>query len=124
MQVNDKTADFHALSRLLPPRAEASTITVACQAADFSASALARAVEDSNAHLVNLNVTADSLPGGRLVIELRTSLPHSAATVRSLTRYGFEVLSATSVPVTTDEFNPDDDALRRRAAELLHILQL
>lgn len=107
----------------MPPRQEASVITVVCHPADFSASALARAVEDSNAHLVNLNVTGARRDDGRMTIELRTSLRNPDPTVRSLARYGFETIEAQAFPseATGNDF---DEALRSRAAELIHILNL
>lgn len=109
---------------LMPPRDEASVLTVACRPADFSASALARAVEDSDAHLLNMNVTAETLPDGRMTIELRTSLRNASATARSLTRYGYDVINATSFPETDPADSALDLTMRRRAAELLHILEL
>ncbi len=97
-------------------------LVVACRPNDFSASALARAVEDSDAHLLNLNVTDRRLDDGRITIELRTNHRNGASTARSLERYGFEV-------VAIDGLAPDgdakiDDTLRRRAAELTHILEI
>lgn len=111
------------LWHLMPPRQEASVITVVCHPSDFSASTLARAVEDSNAHLLNMNVTGATRDDGRMTIELRTSLRHSDATIRSLARYGFETIDSQSFPAEErhDDF---DDTLRSRAAELMHILNL
>lgn len=110
----------------MPRQREASMLTVACFPDDFSASQLARAVEDSNAHLLNLNVTDRRLDDGRITVELRTNLLHHTATARSLERYGYEVLHARSLLngkiVIAD--GDADDTSRRRAAELLHILNL
>lgn len=107
----------------MPPLPETSLITVACPPEDFSASLIARAVEDSDAHLINMNVTSRRLEGGLLAVELRTnhSCPDSA--VRSLRRYGFEVIDARSADVSAPVAS-DDEALRDRAAELLHILNV
>lgn len=114
--------DFrNGLSReaMMPPQPEASRLLVACYPANFSASVLARAIEDTNAHLINMNVTSRRLDDGRLTIELRTNRRNPSAAVRSLERYGYEVLA-------TDETEPDetDSQLRARAAELLNILEL
>ena len=115
--------DTARLWHLMPPRQEASVITVVCRPSEFSASSLARAVEDSDAHLLNLNVTGETRADGRMTIELRTSLRHADATARSLERYGYEVVSARSFPggAFGDEL---DETMRSRAAELLHILEL
>ena len=108
-------------SHLMPPMDEASRLVVACHPADFSASALARAVEDTNAHLVNLNVTARRLDDGRLTVELRTNHRNPGAAARSLERYGFEVLEHNG---TSDPDDPTDEMLRHRAGQLLKILEI
>ncbi len=107
------------LEMLMPPLQESSRLVVACYPANFSASVLARAIEDTNAHLVNLNVTARRLDDGRLTVELRTNQRNSSAAARSLERYGYEVIA------TDGGESPEAEShLRDRAAELLHILEL
>lgn len=116
-------ADASRLWYLMPPMPEASVITVVCPPSEFSASTIARAVEDSNAHLLNMNVTGTSRDDGRMTIELRTSLRNSAPAERSLARYGYEVVASSSYP-PEDTRSELDDTMRSRAAELLHILEL
>lgn len=106
----------------MPPLEEASTLTVACLPADFSASVLARAVEDSDAHLINLNVTDRRLDDGRITVELRTNHRNTASTARSLERYGYEVIDARIPGSALPDF--DASTLRNRANELLHLLNL
>lgn len=113
--------DSPEMARLMPPLQEATRLVVACHPAEFSASAIARAIEDTNAHLVNLNVTSRRLDDGRLTIELRTNHRNASAAVRSLERYGYEVLALDSPDTASD---PADEMLRSRAANLLHILEL
>ena len=110
------------LEHLIPPQTEATVLTVACHPDDYCASSLARAVEDSEAHLINLNVTDCRLDDGRIAIELRTNHCNGGATARSLERYGFEVLEIEST--TGDSIVDSDPTLSARAAELLHILNL
>lgn len=118
-----KTAEREVrLARLMPPLAEASVLMVACRPDDFSASALARAVEDSDAHLINLNVTDCKLDDGRIMIELRTNHRNGGSTARSLERYGFEVLDYEIPGEVSDE--DSESTLRARAAELLHIINI
>lgn len=105
----------------MPPLPDSSVITVACRPDDFSASALAHAVEDSDAHLVNLNVTGLRLEDGRITVELRTNRLNSESTVRSLMRYGFDVLGPDAAPA---EAQADDSPLRARALHLLHLLEI
>lgn len=81
--------------RMFPPQRESCEITVACFRADYSASLIARAVEDCDAHLLNLNVTNDILPSGEIIVELRISHRDSGAVSRSLERYGYRVVAST-----------------------------
>lgn len=106
---------------LMPPQSEVSALTVLCHPDDFSASVLARAVEDSDAHLISLGIADAGLDDGRVAVELRTNRPNAASTARSLERYGFEVL-AVSAPEAMAEL--PDETLRTRAAELLHIINI
>lgn len=114
-----KVCDNLRIAHLMPPQQESSVLTVACRPDDFSASVLARAVEDSDAHLINLNVTATRLDDGRITVELRTNHSHYDSTARSLERYGFEVIAADASAAGNA-----DDVFSRRAAELLHIINI
>jgi hypothetical protein len=118
-------AELKQLWHLMPPQPEAAELTVACARNDYSASIIARAVEDCNAHLINMNVTADTLTDGRLTVDLRVNRRNVAGVARSLARYGYEVISTSA----DNDFNSNadsdaDNTLQRRAAELLHILEL
>lgn len=108
------------LDRLFPPVEESSTILLACRRGDFSASRIARAVEDCDAHLINLNVTTDgeSYPDSRIVVELRVTHRNPESVSRSLERYGYEVISA-------DGLAPANDTLiRDHYEELMRYLGL
>ncbi len=89
-----KTAGHVDVDRLFPPTDEASELLVACRRMDYSASAIARAVEDCDAHLLNLNLTGDSAPDGSddLMVELRVGLRNANPVARSLERYGYRVM--------------------------------
>ena len=107
------------LERLLPSRDDSSVLIVMCRPSDYSAGVIARAVEDCDAHLLNLNVTADTTPDGLAVIYLRVSHRDPSSVARSLERYGYEV-SATSSDVSPQT----DDEARLRALEVLHYLSV
>ncbi len=63
-----------------------------CRRSDYSASLIARAVEDCDAHLLNLNVTALSgEEADDLVVDLRINHRNALSVARSLERYGYEV---------------------------------
>jgi len=106
-----------SLERLFPPVAESSMLTVACRRGDYSASLISRAVEDCDAHLLNLNVTADTDNfDNRIVAELRVSHRNPESIARSLERYGYEVIA------TEATVSPDESVMRSHYDELMHYL--
>lgn len=84
------------MMRLFPENAESGCLTVACAQADYSASLIARAVEDADAHLLNLNVTSATGPLHGVVVELRVSHRDTSSVARSLSRHGYTILAADS----------------------------
>ncbi|MBD5260154.1 MAG: hypothetical protein HDS46_05120 [Bacteroides sp.] len=82
----------HSPELLFAPVQDSCELTVEIDRADYSASAIARAVEDADAHLLNLNVTArEPLQEGCVAVELRVSHRNAGAVGRSLERYGYRV---------------------------------
>lgn len=90
----DQSSLLEGIGRMIAPRDDCSVITVECAPEDYSASILAHAVEDSDAHLVDLFST----PGenGQVKVTLRVRHSDPTAAVRSLERYDFHVLEAHS----------------------------
>lgn len=116
---------------LFPPVAESSRLLVGCRREDYSASRIAHAVEDCNAHLLNLNVTAidqtagfdeveDYTSDGKfpVVCDLRVSHRNAESISRSLERYGYTVI------MSSDNETTDDNTLRRRINELFRYLEV
>lgn len=92
MGVADQTTVLEGLGRMLAPRDDSSVLTVECPASDYSASRLAHAVEDADAHLVDMwSVPA---PDGRVAVTLRVSHLDPSSVAHNLERYGYEVTSA------------------------------
>jgi len=88
--VIDQTSMLDGLGRMIAARDDCSVITVECRAEEYSASLLAHAVEDSDAHLVDMfTVPADD---GYLRVTLRVRHTDPSATVHSLERYDFRVV--------------------------------
>ncbi len=109
------------LSRLFPPVEDSSRLTVSCRRADYSASAISRAVEDCNAHLLNLNVTAAGTMdpfSDEMTVELRINHRNALAVARSLERYGYRILDLEHAP------GADSDTMRERVRELIHYLDV
>ncbi len=88
----DQTSLLEGFGRMIAARDDCSVITVECVPADYSASRLAHAVEDSDAHLVDLwTVPSDE---GMIKATLRVRRADPTATVHSLERYGYNVVEA------------------------------
>jgi len=106
---------------LYAPADEAAGILVACRRGDYSASRIARAVEDADTHLLNLNVTAlrhEATDSEYIVVALRVARRDAMPVARSIERYGYEVLDFEGPAV------PDDDTVRTRAEALLRYLEM
>lgn len=90
--VIDESSMLEGLGRLMPARDDSSVIVVECAPESYSASSIAHAVEDADAHLVDMI----SRPGseGRLNVTLRVRMTDPSAAVRSLERYGYEVVES------------------------------
>ncbi len=90
--VIDRDSLLDGIGRMIAARDDCSVITVECSPADYSASRIAHAVEDTDAHLVDLwSVPSD---GGRMRVTLRVRRDDPSSTVHSLERYGYDVVSA------------------------------
>lgn len=109
-----QTPIHHSPERLFPERDEASELSVACYRGDYSASRLARAVEDADAHLLNLNLTSEITPAGEIVVDIRVSHRSPSSVVRSLERYGYNVIQ-----IRESGSSDNDSTLADRASELL-----
>lgn len=113
-------AQDERLAELMPPAPETAELTVKCAPGDFMASAIARAVEDCDAHLINMNVTSARHDDGALLVHLRINRRNAATVIRSLERYGFEIAGHYGTDATTDQ----DSTLARNANYLLRIIDL
>lgn len=100
-----------------PYNPDSCRLVIACSRADYSASRIARAVEDADARLINLNVTAHDPGEGRLAVALRIDHRNPERVIRSLDRYGFPIIASESEEVA-------DDTLRRRYEELMRMLNI
>lgn len=104
------------LGAMLAGHDECSTIVVECNPKDYSASVVARAVEDADAHLLGL-ITSPS-DNDRLRITLRVSHTDPSAVAKSLLRYGFEVVESYS------KHSVDAEVASERLAQLALFLNV
>lgn len=110
--------DFHTL---FPAMEDESSVLIGCRKVDYSASKIARAVEDCDAQVLNINVTSLSpspYTTDELIVSLRFGHLNSESVCRSLERYGYNVINVAS----SKEYA--DDTLRMRANELLRYLEI
>mgnify|MGYP003199468487 CR=1 FL=1 len=77
---------------LVPESAEASEMLVSVDIVDYSASAVAKAVEDCDVALLGLSVTGMTSPSGRGIVWLRVGARNTHGVERSLARYGYETV--------------------------------
>lgn len=106
--------------------ADSSRLLVGCRREDYSASAVARAVEDCNAHVLNLNIvggdeyalSADDSGAFGIFFDLRVNHRSAEAVARSLERYGYTVL------LVANADGADSDTLRKRMDGLLRYLEM
>ena len=122
---NSKNKDFSPAkedmwSRRFPENPDASELVLAVMPEDYSASRIAGAVEDCNAHLLNLNVTRLLTERGQMIVDLRVNHSNSSSVARSLERYGFEVLDHGN----THGSDAETERARSRADEILRILNI
>lgn len=105
---------------LFPHSPDASTIIITCQPANYSASVIARAVEDCDAHVINLNILACRTDADELMIALRVDHRNASSVARSLQRFGYDVIDIEA----PDDFDLDTEVARSRANELLRYLEI
>lgn len=107
---------LNALALMMPYHAETSEIQIKCHPSQYSASAIARAVEDADASILSLlSYPADE---GLLNIYIRTNRTDPSPVVRSLNRYGYTVSYAYG-PEYSNEALADE-----RLCELQHYLNI
>ncbi len=101
MGVIDGTSMLEGLGRMIAARDDSSVVTVECEPRQYSASALAHAVEDTDTHLVDLI----SAPGeeGRMRVTLRLRTLDPTAAIHNLERYGYEVTESTAADTELTE---------------------
>ncbi len=114
--VINRDSMFEGLGRMIAARDDCSLITLECAAGDYSASRIAHAVEDSDAHLVDLwSVPAD---GGKVQVTLRVRRDDPSPAVHSLERYGYDVVAAYG------NENRDEELSAMRLLELRTLLNV
>lgn len=95
-------------------------MALAVPAGDYSASAIARAVEDCDAHLLNLNVSSERTPQGQTVVYIRVDRRNVESVSRSVERFGYTVIRTWGGGSERD----GEDSARERVNQLLRILEI
>ena len=105
-------------THLFPYNPDSSRFILICNRNDYSASRIAHAIEDCNAHVLNLNVTDDVLSDNMIAVDVRVDRKEIASITRSLARYDFMVINS------DDSGNAVSENERQRVAELLRYIDL
>ncbi len=92
--VIDQTSLLEGLGRMIPARDDSSLVTLECAPADYSASRISHAVEDSDAHIVDL--WSSPAENGKIRVTLRVRRSDPTPTVHNLERYGYDVVEASA----------------------------
>lgn len=112
----DRESMIKAVAGLFPQLDESAELTITCPPSQYSASAIAHAVEDADAHLLNLNVTAGTEPNSLTTVLLRVNHSRGESVARSLARYGYE-----TVEIATPAGMPASDMIERARAFMRYL---
>lgn len=107
--------------RLMPFNADSSRFALTCRRGDYSAGRIARAIEDCNANVLNLNVTSDAPDEDTIVVDVRVDRKNIDSIARSLARYDYTVVGVCG-DRAVDEAAAEEQ--RRRVAELLRYIDI
>lgn len=92
---------LEGLGRFIAARDDSSYLTVVCAPHDYSASMIAHAVEDADAHLNDLWSKPDA--DGNIRVTLRVGHNDPSSVARNLERYGFTVIDTfASAPIQNE----------------------
>ena len=116
-----KDSKIYDLEVLFPQLGDESHILLGCRREDFSASRIAHAVEDCDAHLINLNVLAMEHPQAETLVDIRVNRRNPVEVARSLRRYGYDVLEINNAGPEED---CGDNTLRERIDQVPHYLNI
>lgn len=89
-----ETILLEGLAKEFAQREDRPIVTIVCAPADYSASAIAKAVEDAGVHV--LDMWTGLTPDGRTSVSLRVGCEDPSAVVHSLERYGYNIQSVHS----------------------------
>ena len=117
--IGDALAPLDRYEAVMPLHPDSSEMLVAVDLRDYSASTVAKAVEDCDVQLLGLAVTAMTAPSGRAVVWLRVAARGTAGIERSLARYGYETVYALEA-----DARHTASADRERVNELLRYLNV
>ena len=111
-------AMIKAIAGLFPQLDESAELTITCPPSQYSASAIAHAVEDADAHLLNLNVTAGTEPDSLTTVMLRVNHSRGESVAKSLARYGYD-----TIEIATPSGLPASEMMER-AREFMRYLEI
>ena len=102
---------------LFPALPDSSLLLVGTGHDDFMASRIARAVEDADASLLNMNVMLAADSDNRHLVHLRVNHRDPERVAHSLERYGYNIIRISNGGESLDDYY-------RRLDELMHYLSV
>lgn len=114
--VIDEISMLEGLGQLIAARDDSSVLTIECRDDQYSASSISHAVEDADAHLVDLISRGNRDGNIRVTLRVRANDPEAAA--RSLERYGYRVIEQSGA------VSPQNEVLAERLASLRALMNI
>lgn len=109
------------LEAIWPQQPESSLMLISCAPEHYSASAIAKGVEDCNVQLTGLSVSAMRTRNGWPVVAVAVNSRTVEGIERSLARYGYQTIFALS---SADAAEPERQRAMERINELIHYLEI
>lgn len=123
--MTSKNINISDLLCLYPENPESTRFQVICKRGEYAASRIAHAVEDCDAHVLNLNVTGNTADNGAsLIVDLRVEHRNAMSVVRSLERYGYIAIPISDDADSTADSTADSDNANEEMSALERFLSI
>lgn len=114
-KIPNKPLNAYLVDDLFPPVSDSTRLLLGTGREDFVASHIARAVEDADASLLNMNVIHTNDDENRNIVHIRFNHRDPERVARSLERYGYNILRIESAVENINE---------QGLKELMHYLSI
>lgn len=116
-QIESKELEKVTAGLFYPLSEDSCSLLIGCNYDDYIPSRIARAVEDADARILNLNISSRDFPGFEVVVSIRFDHRNPEAVTHSLERYGYNIIDV-DAPLS------DQDTINERYLELMHYISM